>query len=157
MPLAGPEIRADAVVPSTVDDTIAPKDQHVVHLFGGHAPYSLRNGSWQQQRGDFVRNVMNTIHEFAPGFADDVIDMQVLLPPDIEEILNIPNGHIFHGELSPDQLFFKRPLPRFADYRAPIRGLYLCGASCHPGGGVSGIPGHNAAREIVRDLGHKKK
>ena len=145
------------VVPTTVDDTIAPKGKHVVHLFGGHAPYSLRNGSWQQQRGDFVRNVMNTIHEFAPGFADDVIDMQVLLPPDIEEILNIPHGHIFHGELSPDQLFFKRPLPRFADYRTPIRGLYLCGASGHPGGGVSGIPGHNAAREILKDVGAKKK
>ncbi len=146
-----------AVVPTTVDNSIAPEGKHVVNLFGGHAPYNLRNGSWQQQRGDFVRNVMNTIHEFAPGFADDVIDMQVLLPPDIEEILNIPHGHIFHGELSPDQLFFMRPVPRFADYRTPIKGLYQCGASCHPGGGVSGLPGHNAAREILKDVGTKKK
>ena len=79
--------------------------------------------------------------------------MQVLTPPDIEEIINSPHGHIFHGELSLDQLFFQRPVPHYADYRSPIHGLYQCGSSCHPGGGVSGIPGHNAAREILKDLG----
>ena len=94
---------------------------------------------------------MNVMDDFAPGFSSQVIDMQVLLPPDMEEIIALPEGHIFHGELSLDQLFFQRPVPHFADYRTPISGLYQCGASCHPGGGVSGIPGHNAAREILTD------
>ena len=140
------------VVPTTVDDTIAPPGKHVVHLFGGHAPYSLKNGTWEQEKDNFVGRVFATMDDFAPGFSDGVIGHQALVPPDIEEILNIPNGHIFHGELSPDQLFFKRPVPHYADYRTPLAGLYLCGSSAHPGGGVSGIPGHNAAREILKDL-----
>jgi phytoene dehydrogenase-like protein len=139
------------VVPTMRDETIAPPGKHVVHLFGGHAPYSLRNATWAEQRESFARNALAVVDEFAPGFSSQVIDMQVLLPPDIEEILNIPNGHIFHGELSLDQLFWQRPAPGFADYRSPVRGLYLCGSSAHPGGGVSGIPGHNAAREILKD------
>jgi phytoene dehydrogenase-like protein len=88
---------------------------------------------------------------FAPGFSSQIIDMQVLLPPDLEDLLALPQGHIFHGELLPDQLFFQRPAAHYADYRSPVRGLYLCGSSAHPGGGVSGIPGHNAAREILKD------
>ena len=140
------------VVPTTVDDSIAPPGKHVVHLFGGHAPYKLKNGDWANERGNFVKTALGVIDGFAPGFSDDIIDMQVLLPPDIEEILNIPNGHIFHGELSLDQLFFQRPVPHYADYRTPLKGLYQCGSSTHPGGGVSGIPGHNAAREILKDL-----
>jgi phytoene dehydrogenase-like protein len=139
------------VVPTMRDETIAPPGKHVVHLFGGHAPYELKNATWEHERAGFVKNALGVIDEFAPGFSSQVIDMQVLLPPDIEEILNIPNGHIFHGELSLDQLFWQRPVPGFADYRSPIRGLYLCGSSAHPGGGVSGIPGHNAAREILKD------
>jgi phytoene dehydrogenase-like protein len=75
--------------------------------------------------------------------------------PDIEEIVGLPQGHIFQGELSLDQLFFQRPVPHFADYRTPVKGLYLCGGSVHPGGGVSGIPGYNAAREVLRDLGRE--
>jgi phytoene dehydrogenase-like protein len=139
------------VVPTIVDDSLAPKGKHVVNLFGGHAPYRLRNGDWAQERGNFVRNVMGVVNEFAPGFSDQIIDMQVLLPPDIEEIVGLPQGHIFQGELSPDQLFFQRPAPHYADYRTPIGALYQCGSSCHPGGGVSGIPGYNAAREILKD------
>ena len=139
------------VVPTIRDETIAPAGKHVVHLFGGHAPYELKNASWEQERAGLVKNVLGVVDEFAPGFSSQIIDMQVLLPPDIEEILNIPNGHIFHGELSLDQLFWQRPAPGFADYRSPVRGLYLCGSSAHPGGGVSGIPGHNAAREILKD------
>ncbi len=139
------------VVPTIRDRTIAPPGKHVVHLFGGHAPYELRNASWEHEREGLVKNALGVLDAFAPGFSSQIIDMQVLLPPDIEEILNIPNGHIFHGELSLDQLFWQRPAPGFADYRSPIRGLYLCGSSAHPGGGVSGIPGHNAAREILKD------
>jgi phytoene dehydrogenase-like protein len=139
------------VVPTIVDDTLAPPGKHVVNLFGGHAPYTLRNGDWAQERDNFVRNVMAVMDEFAPGFSSQIIDMQVLLAPDIERIVGLPQGHIFQGELSPDQLFFQRPAPHYADYRTPIAGLYQCGSSCHPGGGVSGIPGYNAAREILKD------
>ncbi len=139
------------VVPTIVDDTLAPKGKHVINMFGGHAPYRLKNGDWAHERDNFVKNVMGVMNEFAPGFSDQVIDMQVLLPPDIEEIVALPQGHIFHGELSPDQLFFQRPAPHYADYRTPIGALYQCGASVHPGGGVSGIPGFNAAREILKD------
>jgi len=140
-----------AVVPTTVDDTLAPRGKHVINLFGGHAPYSLQGSDWNAERAGFVKNVFDTIDELAPGFSDGVIDRQVLLPPDIERIINSPQGHIFHGELALEQLFFQRPAPHYADYRSPIRGLYQCGSSTHPGGGVSGIPGHNAAREILRD------
>jgi phytoene dehydrogenase-like protein len=139
------------VVPTTVDDTLAPPGKHVINLFGGHAPYELKGSSWEQERDGFTRNVFDTMDEFAPGFSDSVIDAQVLLPPDIEGMINSPHGHIFHGELSLEQLFFQRPAPHYSDYRSPIRGLYQCGSSTHPGGGVSGIPGHNAAREILRD------
>jgi phytoene dehydrogenase-like protein len=140
-----------AVVPTTVDDTLAPTGKHVVNLFGGHAPYELKDASWDAERAAFLRNVYETIDEVAPGFSDGVIAEQLLLPPDIERIINSPQGHIFHGELSLEQLFFQRPAPHYADYRSPVRGLYQCGSSTHPGGGVSGIPGHNAAREILRD------
>jgi len=142
-----------AVVPTTVDDTLAPKGKHVVNLFGGHAPYALAGQEWDEVRPAFVKNVFDTIDELAPGFSEGIIDSQVLLPPDIERIINTPQGHIFHGELALEQLFFQRPAPHYSDYRSPIRGLYQCGSSTHPGGGVSGIPGHNAAREILRDWG----
>jgi phytoene dehydrogenase-like protein len=140
-----------AVVPTTVDDTLAPKGKHVINLFGGHAPYELKGKSWDTEREGFIKNVYNTMDEVAPGFSDGIIDAQVLLPPDIERIINSPHGHIFHGELSLEQLFFQRPAPHYSDYRSPITGLYQCGSSTHPGGGVSGIPGHNAARRILQD------
>jgi phytoene dehydrogenase-like protein len=140
-----------AVVPTMVDDTLAPPGKHVVNLFGGHAPYELEGKSWEDERPAFVKTVFETIDELAPGFSDGIIESQVLLPPDIERIINSPHGHIFHGELALEQFFFQRPAPHYSDYRSPIRGLYQCGASTHPGGGVSGIPGHNAAREVLRD------
>jgi phytoene dehydrogenase-like protein len=140
------------VVPTIVDPTLAPAGKHVVNLFGGHAPYKLRNGDWSVEKPKFKETVLKTVDRFAPGFSDGIIEAQLLIPEDIEAIIGLPQGHIFHGELAPDQLFFKRPVPHYADYRAPIAGLYLCGASAHPGGGVSGIPGYNAAREILGDL-----
>jgi phytoene dehydrogenase-like protein len=92
---------------------------------------------------------------YAPGFSGDIIAKQTLLPRDIERIVALPQGHIFQGELSADQLFFQRPAPHWADYRSPILGLWLCGASAHPGGGVSGLPGYNAAREILKSRGRR--
>jgi len=143
------------VVPTIVDTTLAPPGKHVVNLFGGHAPYRLRNGDWATEKDRFRQTVLGAVERFAPGFSDDIIAAQLLIPEDIERIVGLPQGHIFQGELAPDQLFFKRPVAHYADYRTPIAGLYLCGSSAHPGGGVSGIPGYNAAREILRDLGRR--
>jgi phytoene dehydrogenase-like protein len=143
------------VVPTIVDRTLAPEGKHLVNLFGGHAPYRLKNGDWPVEKAKFRQNVLNAVEQHAPGFQSDIIADQFLVPEDIERIVGLPQGHIFQGELSPDQLFFKRPVAHYADYRTPLAGLWLCGASSHPGGGVSGIPGYNAAREILRDLGKR--
>ncbi len=140
------------VVPTIVDDSLAPPGKHVVNLFGGHAPYKLRSADWATEKEKFREVVFDTIDDYAPGFRNDVIEAQFLLPEDIEQIVGLPQGHIFHGELSSDQLFFQRPVSGYADYRTPFKGLYVCGSSMHPGGGVSGIPGHNAAREILKDV-----
>jgi len=127
-----------------------------VNVFGGHAPYKLKNGDWGVEKEKFKSIVLKTIDNYAPGFSNDVIAAQTLVPPDLEAMIGVPQGHIFHGELSADQLFFQRPVSGYADYRTPVKGLYLCGSSTHPGGGVSGIPGHNAAREILRDIRGRK-
>jgi phytoene dehydrogenase-like protein len=148
-----PEPFITPVTPTYVDDSIAPPGKHIVNLFGGHAPYTLKEGDWTTRKDELVRNVLRVMDEHAPGFSDGIIDMQVLVPPDIERIIGSPHGHIFHGELSVDQLFWARPAPHFADYRTPLKNLYLCGSSAHPGGGVGAVVGHNAAREILRDLG----
>lgn len=140
------------VTPTIVDDSLAPPGKHVVNVFGGHAPYTLKGGDWATEKENFKKTVLDTIDKYAPGFSSDIIAEQTLVPPDIERIVNLPQGHIFHGELTADQLFFQRPVSGYADYRTPIKGLYICGSSMHPGGGVSGIPGHNAAREILRDV-----
>jgi phytoene dehydrogenase-like protein len=141
------------VCPTIVDDSLAPPGKHIVNLFGGHAPYTLKNGDWKDEKPRFEKTVLDTVDAFAPGFSDGIIAKRTLVAPEIEEIVGLPQGHIFQGELAMDQLFFQRPAPHWADYRSPIRGLYLCGASTHPGGGVSGIPGYNAAREILNDAG----
>ncbi len=139
------------VCPTIVDRTLAPEGKHILNLFGGHAPYQLKGGDWSDEKENFRKNVYAAIERFAPEFTNDVIDDQLLIAPDIEQIVNLPQGHIFQGEMSPDQLFFQRPVSSYADYRTPVQGLYVCGASMHPGGGVMGIPGHNAAREILKD------
>lgn len=143
------------VCPTIVDDTLAPPGKHVVNLFGGHAPYRLKDGDWSTEKPRFERVVLETIERFAPGFSQDVIASQLLVAPDIEAMVGLPQGHIFQGELSLDQLFFQRPVAHWADYRTPIHGLYICGSSVHPGGGVSGIPGYNAAREVLHDSGRR--
>jgi phytoene dehydrogenase-like protein len=139
------------VVPTIVDPDLAPRGKHIVNLFGGHAPYTLREGTWETERERFYETVLDTLAEYAPNVKGAVIHRQILTPPDLEAVFALPQGHIFHGELSPDQLFFFRPVPGWANYRSPIRGLYQCGSATHPGGGVMGVSGHNAAREILRD------
>jgi phytoene dehydrogenase-like protein len=140
-----------AVVPTWVDDSLAPPGKHVVNVFGGHAPYALREGDWEKEKPKLTAAALAVLEEMAPGFSARVIGLEMLVPPDLERIVGLPHGHIFHGELSADQLFWQRPAPHWADYRTPVRGLFQCGSSTHPGGGVSGIPGHNAARVILRD------
>jgi phytoene dehydrogenase-like protein len=139
------------VVPTIVDDSLAPPGKHVVNVFGGHAPYALKGASWAEEKPKLTRAALAVLDEMAPGFSAQVIDLEMLVPTDLEAIVGLPQGHIFHGELSTDQLFWQRPVPHYADYRTPVAGLYQCASSSHPGGGVSGIPGHNAAREILKD------
>jgi phytoene dehydrogenase-like protein len=140
------------LAPSAFDPSVAPPGKHVVSIFGGHVPYSLNGRTWDDAaREDLYKIVIGKIETYAPGFAASVIHKQVLVPPDLERLFDLPGGHVHHGELSLDQTFFRRPVARHADYRSPIRGLYLCGASTHPGGGVTGVPGHNAAKVILKD------
>ena len=108
--------------PTIVDDTLAPPGRHVVNVFGGHAPYKLKNGDWGVEKERFKKTVLNSIDNYAPGFSGDVIAEQTLVPPDLEAIVGLPQGHIFHGELSADQLFFQRPVSGYADYRTPVKG-----------------------------------
>jgi phytoene dehydrogenase-like protein len=139
------------VVPTIVDPDLAPRGKHIVNLFGGHAPYTLAEGSWDTEREQLCETVLDTLAEYAPNVKGAVVHRQILAPPDLEAVFGLPQGHIFHGELSLDQLFFFRPVPGWANYRSPVRGLYQCGSATHPGGGVMGVSGHNAAREILRD------
>jgi phytoene dehydrogenase-like protein len=144
------------MAPSVFDPTLAPPGKHVVSIFGGHVPYTLRDREWDDRaREDLFRMVMDTLSNYAPGFGNSVIHKQVLTPVDLERIFDLPGGHVHHGDLSLDQVFFKRPARHFADYRTPVAGLYQCGASTHPGGGITGVPGHNAARMVLRDLGRR--
>lgn len=138
-------------VPSYFDPSLAPEGKHIVTFQGGVTPYELSNSDWDKEREPFIRNAMRVMDRFAPGFSDSVIDYKLYLPKDIEDDINMPGGNTQHGELSLDQLFFSRPVPGYADYRSPVDALYQCGASTHPGGAVSGVNGHNAAREILKD------
>ena len=139
------------VLPTLAEPELAPEGKHILTLFGGHAPYELDGANWDEERNRFGDTVLDTLTEFAPDLKEHVIERQVLAPPDLERIYGLPQGHIFHGELALDQLFFMRPVPGYADYRTPVRGLYLCGSGAHPGGGVAGVPGYNAAKRILSD------
>jgi phytoene dehydrogenase-like protein len=141
----------DVVIPSLTDPTIAPPGKHVMSCFVQYAPYHLAEGTWDQQREALGDTVIDTLAEYAPNMRDIVRHRQVITPLDLEREWSLTEGNIFQGELSPDQLFFMRPLPGWAQYRTPVKGLYLCGAATHPGGGIMGAPGRNAARTILAD------
>lgn len=141
------------LTPSALDDTLAPAGHHVVSVFGTHAPYRLRGGDWTQADRDALYEItLDVLERHAPGIRGLVAHGQILVAPDLEQKFSLPGGHVHHGELSADQIFFRRPVPGFADYRTPIKGLFLCGASTHPGGGVTGVPGHNAATVVHKFL-----
>jgi phytoene dehydrogenase-like protein len=142
----------EMLIPSTLDDTLAPKGAHVASLFCQHVAPQLPDGSsWHDRRDAAALLMIETVEGYAPGFKASVLGFQALSPLDLEEIFGLTGGDIFHGALSLDQLFWARPMLGYADYRGPIAGLYHCGSGAHPGGGVTGAPGHNAARAILAD------
>jgi phytoene dehydrogenase-like protein len=143
----------EMLIPSTLDDTLAPPGQHVASLFCQHVAPELPDGrSWDEARDTVADLMVETVDRYAPGFKASVLGRQVLSPLDLERVFGLTGGDIFHGALSLDQLFSARPMLGHADYRGPLPGLYHCGAGAHPGGGVTGAPGHNAARAVARDL-----
>jgi phytoene dehydrogenase-like protein len=143
----------ELLIPSTLDDSLAPPGAHVASLFCQHvAPQFADGSSWDQHRDTVADLIIATVEAYAPGFKASVIARQCLSPLDLERIFGLPNGDIFHGALTLDQLFSARPMPGYASYRMPIPGLYLCGSGAHPGGGVTGAPGHNAAQVVIADL-----
>jgi len=141
----------EVVFPTAHEAGLAPEGKHVMLAFCQYGPYELREGSWDTERERFGKRVIDTLGEFAPNLPDAVEHMEVLAPKDIEERFGLVGGNIMHGELTPDQMFSFRPIPFYGDYRSPVPGLYLCGAGTHPGGGVMGVPGRNAATVVLRD------
>jgi phytoene dehydrogenase-like protein len=148
----------EMLIPSTVDDSLAPAGAHVASLFCQHVSPRFTDGStWDQHRETVADLMIDTVETYAPGFKASVIARQSLSPLDLERIFGLPNGDIFHGALTLDQLFSARPMLGYADYRMPLGGLYLCGSGAHPGGGVTGAPGHNAAQAVIADLLRKRR
>ena len=140
----------ELTVPTMYDPSLAPAGKHIMGIFLQYSPYTLRDSNWDDLREPFAYRVLDLIEEYAPGFRSLIVDRQVLTPLDLERRFGLTGGNIFHGEMSLDQMFVMRPVPGCARYRSPIRGLYLCGSGTHPGGGVMGAPGYNAAREILK-------
>jgi phytoene dehydrogenase-like protein len=143
----------EMLIPSTLDDSLAPPGAHVASLFCQHvAPQFADGSSWEQHRETVADLMIDMVETYAPGFKASVIGRQSLSPFDLERIFGLPNGDIFHGAMTLDQIFSVRPMLGYADYRMPLPGLYLCGSGAHPGGGVTGAPGHNAAQAVIADL-----
>jgi len=143
----------DCVIPSLTDPSVAPPGKHVMSCFVQYAPYKLAEGNWDEKKEAFGDNVINTVAEFAPNLKNIILGRQVLTPLDMERDFGLSEGNIFQGELSLEQLFFLRPVPGWAQYRTPIKNLYMCGSATHPGGGIMGAPGRLAALEILKDWG----
>src|ERR1043166_2875109 len=141
----------DMVIPSLTDPSVAPPGKHVMSCFVQYAPYHLKEGNWDERREEFGDTVVDTIAEHAPNIRDIILHRQVLTPLDLEREFGLSEGNIFQGELTLEQLFFLRPAPGWAQYRTPIRNLYMCGSATHPGGGIMGASGRNAALKILDD------
>ncbi|MFN0086475.1 MAG: phytoene desaturase family protein [Blastocatellia bacterium] len=143
----------ECTIPTAYDDSIAPPGKHIMCIFAQYAPYSLKEAVWDQALKDrFADRCIDALADYAPNIKRIILHRQVISPLDLETEYGLTGGNIFHGEMDLDQFFFMRPVAGWAKYRAPIRDLYLCGSGTHPGGGVMGAPGYNAAREILRDL-----
>jgi phytoene dehydrogenase-like protein len=142
----------EVLIPSTLDDSLAPAGRHVASMFCQQVSPELPDGrSWDDAREQVADLMIETVDRMAPGFKASVVGRQVLSPLDLERTFGLVGGDIMHGALSLDQLYSARPVLGHGNYRAPVPGLYMCGSGTHPGGGVSGAPGHNAAREILKD------
>jgi phytoene dehydrogenase-like protein len=142
----------DVTIPTLTDPALAPAGQHVMSVYAQYTPYKLKTGDWESRRSEVGDAVLGLLDEYAPGLSSRVLGRQVLTPLDLERTYGLTGGHPSHGEPSLNQLFTMRPALGWARYRARVPGLYLCGAGAHPGGGVTGAPGANAAREILKDL-----
>jgi phytoene dehydrogenase-like protein len=145
------ELWVDCVVSSNADASLAPPGKHILTCFVQYVPYHLREGNWDEKRDLLGDRVVKKIGEYAPNVPSSILARQVLTPLDLERTYGLTEGNIFHGDLRLEQLFFMRPVPGWSQYRTPIDGLYLCGAGAHPGGGVTGAPGRNAAHQALRD------
>ena len=146
----------DMCIPTLNDPTMAPQGKHYMSVFVQYVPYNLADGGWsEEKRIQFGDHVMKRIDNYSTNFKDIVLHAEVRTPKELEAEVGLTEGNIFQGELTMDQLMFNRPIPGYAQYKSPIRNLYMCGSSTHPGGGVMGAPGANAAREILKDLGKK--
>ena len=141
----------DIVIPSLTDPSVAPPGKHVMSCFVQYAPYNLKEGTWDEKREEFGDTVIDTIAEHAPNIKDLILHRQVVTPLDLEREFGLSEGNIFQGELTLEQLFFLRPAPGWAQYRTPVRKLYMCGSATHPGGGIMGAPGRNAAMQLLKD------
>ncbi len=142
----------EVTMPTLSDASLAPKGAHVMSIHAQYAPYKLKNGDWDSRREELGDAIVNALTEYAPNLNELIVGRKILTPLDLEREFGLTGGHIHHGEMSLDQLFAFRPFIGAAQYRSPVKGLYLCGAGTHPGGGVTGAPGFNASREVIRDL-----
>ena len=147
----------DMMIPTTLDATMAPPGKHFMSCFVQYCPPKVEGRDWTDaDRDGFGEAVVSQIAAHSPGFRDRIIHMEIRTPRELEAEVGLTEGNIFQGELTFDQLFFNRPVPGYAQYRSPVRGLYLCGSSTHPGGGVMGAPGRNAVFEILGDLSRRR-
>jgi len=142
----------DIVLPSVLDSMFAPEGQHVMSVTMQYAPYRLKSGDWDKQKENLAEVIIKTISKYAPNFRKLILHQHLLTPLDFERDYGLTEGSIFHGQMGLDQLLLMRPVPGWGRYRTPVENLYLCGAGTHPGGGVTGAPGYNAAREVLKDL-----
>jgi phytoene dehydrogenase-like protein len=141
----------EITIPTAYDDSLAPPGKHIMGIFVQYAPYSLRHGDWDQCKEQFADRCIDILAEYAPNIRQAIIHRQIISPLDLERQYALTGGNIFHGAMTVDQLFCMRPVAGWAQYRTPIGGLYLCGSGAHPGGGVMGAPGYNAARAVLAD------
>lgn len=146
----------ECTIPSVVDPSVAPPGRHLMQIFVQYAPYRLRTGTWDERKDGVADRCLEVLERYAPGVTRAVTARQVLSPVDLERRFGLTGGNIFQGAMTPSQLFSLRPLAGYADYRTPIARLYLCGAATHPGGGIMGACGYNAAREILRDVRRRR-
>jgi phytoene dehydrogenase-like protein len=141
----------EAVIPSVVDPSLVPEGRHLLSVTMQYAPYQLRDTTWNEQRDALADRIVGTLAAYAPGIKELIVERHLITPLDWEQEYALSDGNVYHGQMGLEQLLVMRPLPGWSRYRTPIANLYLCGAGCHPGGGITGAPGYNAAREILAD------